>query len=390
MTIHFLLLFLLAILSLLMFIPTSTSPVQDPELIVGQVLKAIDITRYRLSTPSCSASNPIDGCWSCDQNWNNKRQQLADCGIGFGKNAIGGKDGPIYVVTNPKDDPWMPEPGTLRYGVMQDEPLWIIFSQDMVITLKQELIIKSFKTIDGRGAIIRIARGSGITIKHVSNIIIHGIQIHDCQGDGVSIRRSTHIWIDHCFFSNCTDGLIDATHGSTAITISNNYMSHHDKVMLLGHSDSCTQDTGMQVTVAFNRFGEGLIQRMPRCRHGYFHVVSNDYSGWEMYAIGGSAAPTIISQGNRFIAPKSNKEVTKHFGVPHEEWKKWNWTSAGDLLLNGARFTTSGTTSKTSTSNGYGASIKTLSSSVASLTRGAGILDCRTGRRCYPTPFRLV
>lgn len=40
-----------------------------------------------------------------------------------------------------------------------------------------------------------------------------------------------------------------------------------------------------------------------RCRHGYFHVVNNDYTHWEMYAIGGSANPTINSQGNRYLAP---------------------------------------------------------------------------------------
>jgi hypothetical protein len=32
-------------------------------------------------------------------------------------------------------------------------------------------------------------------------------------------------------------------------------------------------------------------------------VVNNDYTHWEMYAIGGSAAPTINSQGNRYNAP---------------------------------------------------------------------------------------
>ena len=40
-----------------------------------------------------------------------------------------------------------------------------------------------------------------------------------------------------------------------------------------------------------------------RCRHGYFHVVNNDYTHWEMYAIGGSANPTINSQSNRYLAP---------------------------------------------------------------------------------------
>lgn len=42
-----------------------------------------------------------------------------------------------------------------------------------------------------------------------------------------------------------------------------------------------------------------------RCRHGYFHVVNNDYTHWEMYAIGGSANPTINSQGNRYAAPNN-------------------------------------------------------------------------------------
>lgn len=100
--------------------------------------------------------------------------------------------------------------------------------------------------------------------------------------------------------------------GSTGITISNNYFSHHNEVMLLGHSDNYLPDSGMQVTIAFNHFGEKLVQRMPRCRHGYIHVVNNDFTQWEMYAIGGSANPTINSQGNRYNAPadENAKEVT--------------------------------------------------------------------------------
>lgn len=75
------------------------------------------------------------------------------------------------------------------------------------------------------------------------------------------------------------------------------------KVILLGASDSYADDQIMQATLAFNHFGKGLVQRMPRCRWGFVHVVNNDYTHWLMYAIGGSHNPTIISQGNRFIAP---------------------------------------------------------------------------------------
>ena len=75
------------------------------------------------------------------------------------------------------------------------------------------------------------------------------------------------------------------------------------QVMLFGANDSHTIDEIMQITVVFNHFGQGLVQRMPRCRFGFVHVVNNDYTHWLMYAVGGSSHPTIISQGNRFIAP---------------------------------------------------------------------------------------
>lgn len=384
-----------------------SSPIQDPERVVEEVHRSINasVSRRNLGYLSCGTGNPIDDCWRCDPNWEKNRQKLADCGIGFGKNAVGGRDGKIYVVTDSSDnDVVNPKPGTLRYGVIQDEPLWIIFARDMVIKLKEELIMNSFKTIDGRGASVHISGGPCITIQFVTNIIIHGLNIHDCKpggnamvrdspghygwrtisdGDGVSIFGGSHVWVDHCSLSNCQDGLIDAIHGSTAITLSNNYMTHHDKVMLLGHSDSYTQDKNMQVTIAFNHFGEGLVQRMPRCRHGYFHVVNNDYTHWEMYAIGGSANPTINSQGNRFLAPDNrfSKEVTKHEDAPESEWKNWNWRSEGDLMVNGAFFTASGAGASSSyaKASSLGARPSTL---VGTITTNAGSLNCRKGSRC--------
>lgn len=35
--------------------------------------------------------------------------------------------------------------------------------------------------------------------------------------------------------------------------------------MLLGHNDGFVADKIMKVTIAFNSFGPGLIERMPRC-----------------------------------------------------------------------------------------------------------------------------
>ncbi|XP_068653815.1 probable pectate lyase 12 [Aristolochia californica] len=336
----------------------------DPEMVVLEVQRRLNesVSRRRAlimltneamdsSSSSCLTGNPIDDCWRCDPNWESNRQQLANCGIGFGRNAIGGRGGQMYVVTDSSDDnPSNPKPGTLRFAVIQPQPLWITFSTNMQIKLKRALQVNSFKTIDGRGANIEIAGGACITVEHVSNVIIHNLHIHHCSatggsdGDGISILASSNVWVDHCQLSQCKDGLIDVTRGSTAVTISNNYFSDHDKVMLLGHSDDFLPDTGMQVTLVYNRFGPGLIQRMPRCRHGYFHIANNDYTPWGMYAVGGSARPTINSQGNRYTAPADPhlKEVTKRLDAEASEWSGWNWRTEGDLLVNGAFFVPSG------------------------------------------------
>ncbi|KAL3526493.1 hypothetical protein ACH5RR_011149 [Cinchona calisaya] len=344
--------------------------------------------RYR---GPCMATNVIDQCWRCDPNWANNRMRLADCGQGFGRSAKGGKGGQFYVVTDPSDDNWQePRPGTLRHAVIQKVPLWIIFARSMTIKLSKELIMQSDKTIDGRGVSVHIAYGSGITIQFIQNIIIHNIHIHDIvtdsggmirdsvdhigfrtanEGDGISIFGSRDIWLDHLSMSKCSDGLIDAVQASTGITISNCHFTDHDKVLLFGASDITQVDKDMKVTVAFNHFGKRLVQRMPRCRSGFFHLVNNDYTHWEMYAIGGSHEATIISR------------VT-HRDAPIAEWSTWTWVSDGDIFLNGAKFVPSG--------NPDGARIYASlelikpapATQVSLMTRFAGHLGCRIGRPC--------
>ncbi|KAG6603791.1 putative pectate lyase 2, partial [Cucurbita argyrosperma subsp. sororia] len=369
-------------------------------------------TIIRLPSPSTAYSNsytklalnPIDACWRTNPNWAANRRALADCAVGFGSDALGGKFGSIYVVIDPSDDPEYPKPGTLRFGVIQAEPLWIVFARDMVITLERELMVNSFKTIDGRGAKVEIGNGPCITIQNVSHVIIHGLTIRDCKpakpgrvrssvthcgdrqqsdGDAISVFSSSHIWIDHCSLASCTDGLIDVIHASTAVTISNNYFSQHDKVILLGHNDEFTADRIMRVTVAFNRFGDGLVQRMPRVRFGYAHVANNWYHKWEMYAVGGSADPKIFSQGNYFDAPddSSSKQVTKR-EVYANGWKKWKWRSSNDVFVNGAYFIPSGWGSCTPIYTRDQAFPVAHGSLAPLLTDSAGALSCVVGKAC--------
>ncbi|CAN8266736.1 unnamed protein product [Cochlearia groenlandica] len=355
--------------------------------------------------------NAIDKCWRGDKNWDKNRKKLADCVLGFGRGTTGGKNGPIYTVTDASDDDLLnPRPGTLRHAVTRDRPLWIIFAKSMIIKLQQELIMTSDKTIDGRGASVHITGGSGFTLQFINNVIIHNIHIKNIKnntggliidsekhfgirtvsdGDGINIFGSTNVWVDHVSMTNCSDGMIDAIMGSTAITISNSHFTDHREVMLFGGKNEDVIDKKMQITVAFNHFGKRLSQRMPRVRYGLVHVVNNDYTHWEMYAIGGNMNPTIISQGNRFIAPPNEdcKQVTKREYERYSEWKSWNWQSERDYFLNGAYFVQSGK------SNAWSPAPKNPiprkftiqpqpGTKVRRLTKDAGTLGCTPGKSC--------
>ncbi|KAL4334517.1 hypothetical protein GQ457_07G014830 [Hibiscus cannabinus] len=56
-----------------------------------------------------------------------------------------------------------PTLGTLR------EPVWIMFDQDMVISRREQLIVNSYKTMDGRGHDIQIVNGPCITLHNGCN-----------------------------------------------------------------------------------------------------------------------------------------------------------------------------------------------------------------------------
>ncbi|TVU12671.1 hypothetical protein EJB05_46324 [Eragrostis curvula] len=359
------------------------------------------LARYR---GPCMATNPIDRCWRCRADWARDRKRLAKCAMGFGHKTAGGADGKIYVVTDASDDEMIiPKKGTLRYGVIQDRPLWIVFARDMVIRLRQELIVNRNKTIDGRGAQVHIV-GAQVTVQGVEHVIIHGVHVHHAarhsggmirdskrhyglrtasDGDGISVMASSNVWVDHVSMYNCSDGLVDVVNGSTAITVSNSHFTKHDHVMLFGASNSNPQDKIMQITVAFNHFGKGLVQRMPRCRFGFFHVVNNDYTHWMMYAIGGNMNPTIISQGNRFTAPDDvhAKEVTKREYTSYGDSKEWVWKSQGDLLLNGAFFNESGGQNERKYDR-FDMIPAKHGKFAGQLTKFAGALNCRVGKPC--------
>ncbi|KAG8046929.1 hypothetical protein GUJ93_ZPchr0008g13029 [Zizania palustris] len=362
-----------------------------------------------VSAVSLDGANVIDRCWRGQRNWAADRQRLAVCSVGFaGKMRQNRGAGVVaYTVTDPSDDPVKPRLGTLRYGAtVLPGKVWITFERDMHIRLGQPLFVKSFTVIDGRGADVHVAGGAGIVLYKVKDVIIHGLHVHDVRaqpagrvvlpggavqpsdsGDGDAIRlvACSKVWIDHNTLSSCEDGLIDVTLGSTDVTVSNNWFHNHDKVMLLGHDDGFATDRRMRVTVAFNRFGPNVNQRMPRIRHGYAHVVNNLYDGWRDYAIGGSMGPSVKSQGNLFAASSGagdNKKVTRRMpSVAGVGGKEWHWHSVGDVFENGAFFRQVGNRVPPNY-NRQQAFLAASAGDVRALTRGVGALRCSAMAAC--------
>lgn len=372
----------------------------------GALTRHLKLSSGGGSPGAAPGGNPLDSCWIGNRNWMSDRQHLASCVQGFGAGANGGRGGRVYTVTTSEDNPSSPRYGSLRWGVIQPEPLWIVFSTNMAFKLLAELVVSGRKTLDGRGANIVFQGGCCFAMEFVSDIIIHNLHFVNCQhstrqmvrirpdflqlreqsrGDSIIMYTSSRIWIDHCLFDTAI-GLanqgkhIDVTHTATDITISNNYFRNQDKVILMGHDDSYTADVNMRVTLMLNVFGENLNQRLPRGRFGKFHVLNNYYPhGWGIYAIGGSCSPTFRSEGNFFVANNNpfTKEVTGHMGATSAAYKSWSWRSVGDHFANGAKFTQTGEAWQAPYA--YKA-IPALS--VPAATSQAGPLTCTRGAIC--------
>jgi pectate lyase len=142
--------------------------------------------------------------------------------------------------------------------------------------------------------------------------------------DSISLRNADHVWIDHNTFLDrdtadetlpnyfgvlfqVHDGLLDITNGSDLVTVSWNRFLDHDKVMLIGSSDSGSTATGdrgkLRVTIHHNLF-ESLGQRLPRVRFGKVHVYNNYY--WlkqapsYVYSWGAGIESAIYAENNFF------------------------------------------------------------------------------------------
>ena len=196
----------------------------------------------------------------------------------------------------------------------------------------------------GKNAVVRGAwfdiRGTAGVANSRTNIIVRNITFQDTFDcfpqwdptdgslgnwnsayDSISLRDSDHVWIDHNTFEDretvdsslptyfgrlfqVHDGEVDITNASDLVTVSYNRFLDHDKVMLIGSSDSATADRNkLRVTLHHNLF-DGVGQRGPRVRFGQVHVYNNYYrpKNFEsyQYSLGVGRESAIFAENNFF------------------------------------------------------------------------------------------
>jgi pectate lyase len=201
----------------------------------------------------------------------------------------------------------------------------------------------------GKNATIKGAwfdiRGTANVANSRSNIIIRNLNFRDtfdcfpawdptdgelgswnAQYDSISLRDTNNVWIDHNTFEDrdtldakqpqhfgvlyqIHDGLLDITNASDLVTVSWNRFRNHDKLMLIGSSDSAAADRGkLRVTLHHNLF-DGIGQRAPRVRFGQVHLYNNLYDVRDTpaynYSWGVGIESAIYAEENVFIADRN-------------------------------------------------------------------------------------
>jgi len=181
-----------------------------------------------------------DGTVSEGAVWTFKPRQLAFPGAeGYGRFAQGGRGGSVYHVTSLSNDS---VPGTLKYGLLLNEPHTIVFDVSGVIDLGFEAIFtKPNITIAAQ-----TAPGKGICLK-ASNINIgsdniarfvrfkRGLGVYgENTGNAMGMSGADHSIVDHCTAAWGTDETVS---GRGAKNITFQYSGIFEALGITGHKN---------------------------------------------------------------------------------------------------------------------------------------------------------
>jgi pectate lyase len=246
-----------------------------------------------------------------------------------------------------------------------------------------EVKLQPNTTIIGVGSNAYLPNG-WFKISNIDNVIIRNVKVtnpcdlapkwdsgdgagnYNSEFDGMTVDGSTHVWLDHLWFTDapytddleplgnkdkngvakhiqCHDGSLDIKNGSDFVTVSNTIFEQHDKNTLVGQSDTKTSDEGHQTISFLANLYRNIGQRAPRVRFGMVHTANNYFVGSKsasvyphLYSIGTGIKSKIISENNVFdITGAAAGSCTAVVTNPNTANPEGNFKDSGSLV-NGA------------------------------------------------------
>ncbi|MBR4650455.1 MAG: chitobiase/beta-hexosaminidase C-terminal domain-containing protein [Prevotella sp.] len=151
----------------------------------------------------------------------------------------------------------------------------------------------------------------------IRNLSFQGPGSVDVGGQDLisAINGTNHMWVDHCEFIDGQDGNFDITNESDFITVSwchfryTDYSYVHQNTNLVGSGDDkdgvqnpINDVDKLNITFAYNEWGENCRSRMPMARFGKIHMLNNWYNcvGNTENAINPRKQSEFLVEGNYF------------------------------------------------------------------------------------------
>ncbi|KAL2835439.1 pectin lyase fold/virulence factor [Aspergillus pseudoustus] len=231
-----------------------------------------------------------------------RRQASETCPIGYctqNGGTTGGAAGDTVTVS---------DLASLTEAAESDGPLTIIVSG--AISGSAKIRVAADKTIYGESG--SSITGIGLYVRRVSNVILRNLKIGQVDadnGDAIGLDAATNVWVDHCDLSgdlsagkDDLDGLLDITHGSEWVTVSNTYFHDHWKGSLIGHSDSNEdEDLGaLHITYANNHW-YNVNSRVPSVRFGTVHIINNYWDSILTSGVNCRMDAQVLVQSSAFV-----------------------------------------------------------------------------------------
>lgn len=172
-------------------------------------------------------------------------------------------------------------------------PLVILVEGAIDVPFGEMIEVADDKTIAGADADAALV-GGGLLLRGSSNVIVRNFSFRDSyvpgdwdgktrenDNDGIRMDAATHVWIDHNDFARLGDGLVDVRKGSTAVTLSWNTFSDHNKTVGIGWSE----EVATEITLHHNRFSNTYQRNASIGGASAAHVYNNHLEGTGSYGM---------------------------------------------------------------------------------------------------------